>query len=83
MGYDRSVAISKKPPALYVLMGAGSFSSPALANELDVSQPTMNRDMLFFKRQGFSIAATKPADGWAYQLTHKSDIVLTRKENRR
>ena len=82
MRYDRSVAISKRPAALYVLIGAGSYSSPALANELDVSQPTMNRDMLFFKRQGFSIDAIKLADGWAYQLTHESDTILTRQENR-
>lgn len=81
MRYDRSVAIAKRHEALLVLIGSGSYSSPALAKELTVSAPTIYRDILFLKRQGYRIEATKLLAGWAYQLANAHQELQTRQED--
>ncbi|MCH8156725.1 MAG: helix-turn-helix domain-containing protein [Nitrospinae bacterium] len=66
--YDRAIAISKRHEALLALVRSGSYSSPALAKKLGVSEPTVYRDILFLKRQGHRIESVRLSSNWAYQL---------------
>ncbi len=68
MRYDRAIAISKRHEAILALVRSGSYSSPALAKKLGVSKPTVYRDILFLKRQGYRIESVRLSAKWAYQL---------------
>ena len=78
MRYDRSIAIAERHEALLELVKSGSYSSPDLAKTLAVSEPTIYRDILFLKRQGYHIQAVKLPSGWAYQLTNEHRTLRTR-----
>jgi len=69
MRYDRAIAISKRHEELLALIRSGSYSSPLLAKQLGVSEPTVYRDILFLKRQGYSIESVRLPSNWAYQLS--------------
>ncbi len=66
MRYDRAIAISKRHDEILALVRSGSYSSPALAKKLGVSEPTVYRDILFLKRQGYRIESVRLSENWAY-----------------
>jgi len=68
MRYDRAIAISKRHKNLLALVRAGSYSSDSLAEKLGVSNPTIYRDILFLKQQGYPIVSVKLPSKWAYQF---------------
>jgi len=68
MRYARSLAIAKRLEDLLALIKRGSYSSPAIAKKLRVSEQTVYRDVLCLKRQGHPVRAVKKSSGWAYQL---------------
>lgn len=68
MRYDRSVAISKRHEEILLLVKSGTYSSEALAEKLGVSIPTIYRDVLFLKRQGYPLVSVKLSSKWAYQF---------------
>ena len=68
MRYDRAIAISKRHEELLALVRSGSYSSPALAKKLGVSEPTVYRDISFLRRQGYSIESARLSAHWAYRL---------------
>jgi biotin operon repressor len=68
MRYERAIAISKRHIELLVLVGAGSYSSSALAEKLGISEQTVYRDILFLKRQGYPIQSVRLPAKWAYQI---------------
>jgi biotin operon repressor len=68
MRYERSLAIANRHDKLIDLIRSGEFSSPELAEKLDVSEQTIYRDIDFLKQRGYSIRSEKHADGWAYHL---------------
>lgn len=71
MRYDRATAISKRHEKLLTFVRSGSYSSPLLAKKLGVSEPTVYRDILFLKRQGYPIESVRLSANWAYQLPSK------------
>ena len=73
MRYDRSIAIAKRHEALLELIRAGKYSCPELAEELAVSMPTVSRDIVFLRNQGYGIESVKRSSGWAYKLTNTPD----------
>ena len=75
MRYDRAVAISKRHEELLALVKSGSYSSPALAQKLGVSEQTVYRDILFLKQQGHQIQSVRLSANWAYMIPpiRKSD----------
>ena len=73
MRYDRTIAIAKRHKALLALIRSGSYSCPKLAEELVVSSPTVFRDILFLRRQGYEIEPVRRRTGWAYELTATPD----------
>ncbi len=68
MRYERSLAIASRHDRLIELIRSGEFSSPELAEKLEVSEQTIYRDVNFLKCSGYSIRSEKHADGWAYHL---------------
>ncbi len=68
MRYDRMLAIAKRHENLLALVGKGAYSSPLLAEKLQVSEQTVYRDILCLKRLGHGIRSVRLPEGWAYQL---------------
>ncbi|MBI1348643.1 HTH domain-containing protein [bacterium] len=68
MRYGRALAISSRHDRLIELIRSGAFSSPELAEKLEVSEQTIYRDVNFLKSMGYSIRSEKHTDGWAYHL---------------
>lgn len=73
MRYDRTIAIAKRHEALLALIRTGSYSCPKLAEELAVSSPTVFRDILFLRCQGYAIESVRRDAGWAYELKDTAD----------
>ena len=82
MRYDRAIAISKRHEDILALVRSGSYSSPALAKKLGVSEPTVYRDILFLKRQGYCIESVRLSANWAYQLPPENKINRQRQGGR-
>jgi predicted DNA-binding transcriptional regulator YafY len=68
MRYERSLAITSRHERLIELIRSGEFSSRNLAEELEVSEQTIYRDIDFLKGRGYSIRSVRLSWGWAYQL---------------
>lgn len=68
MRYERSLAITNRLKQLVVLVRRGSFACPTLAEKLGVSEQTVYRDIVFLKRQGYSIRSVRLSNRWAYRL---------------
>ncbi len=68
MRYERALAIANRHQRLLALIRTGEYSSPRLAQELGVSEPTIYRDIEFLKDQGYAIRSKKGAHHWAYYL---------------
>jgi biotin operon repressor len=77
MRYERSLAIANRHERLIELIRSGEFSSPALAQELGVSEQTIYRDIDYLKQHGYSIRSKKHTDGWAYHLLAEHATVST------
>lgn len=80
MRYDRAIAISKRHENLLALVRSGSYSSDALAKKLGVSNPTIYRDILFLKQQGYPVVSVKLPSKWAYQLASNDAASTLREE---
>lgn len=83
MRYERAVAISKRHEELLALVRSGSYSSPALAKKLGVSEPTVYRDIYFLKRQGHCIESVRSSANWAYRLPTEEKSSRHRQGGRR
>ncbi len=68
MRYERSLAIAGRHERLMELIHSGDFSSPDLAEKLEVSEQTIYRDIDFLKERGHSIRSVRLSTGWAYRL---------------
>ena len=73
MRYDRLVAIANRHEALLELIRSGTFSCPKLAEELAVSLPTVSRDIVFLRHQGYGIESIRGRTSWGYELTGTPD----------
>lgn len=66
--YERTSAISERHSTLLQLVREGDHSTKSLADHLEVSQPTINRDIEFLREQGYEIKAVRVQRRWAYQI---------------
>lgn len=74
MRYDRSRAITRRHEALSELIRIGTYSCPQLAKELAVSLPTVSRDIVFLRRQGYGIVSVRRLTGGAYELKGTPEV---------
>ena len=68
MPYERSLLLEKRLQSILALLDHGKHSTPTLAQELRVSEPTISRCLTALRKRGHSIRASKNGNGWSYQL---------------
>lgn len=68
MRYEQANAISERHRSLLRLIRGEDNSTRSLADQLGVSEPTINRDIEFLREQGYSIKAVRVNRRWAYRL---------------
>lgn len=69
MPYERSQALEKRLQDLLGLLHGGRHSAPTLANELEISQPTVARCIAALRERGYAIRAVRDRQGWSYRLS--------------
>lgn len=78
MHYRRSFEIEQRLDDVLRLIGTGVYSTPKLAETLEVSIPTVSRDVTALRERGHDIRAKKASDGWRYVLVRNSDSTIPR-----
>ncbi len=68
MLYQRSLEIEKRLGLALQLIRDGRYSTPKLAQRLEVSIPTVSRIVLALRQRGHAIEAEKNEKGWRYLL---------------
>lgn len=68
MLYERSLEIEQRLEAVLLLIRTGKYSTPVLAQQLEVSIPTISRCVTALRARGHKIRAEKNASGWRYIL---------------
>ena len=78
MRYERSLAITNRLESLLELIKEGSYSTPALADKLQVCDQTIYRDILFLRQRGHKIRSRRLSSGWIYELLDEAQCRLPR-----
>jgi len=78
MRYQRSLAIEQRIDAVLRLIRTGQYSTPRLADELEVSIPTISRCVEALRERGHDIAAENHSGTWRYVLKRKARSVTAR-----
>lgn len=71
MTYDRSLAIERRLGDVLELIEAGKYSSSDIADRLDVSVPTVSRDLMALRERGHEIRSERHCGGWRYVLGNR------------
>ncbi len=82
MRYGRALAIARRNGRLIELIRSGAYSSPSLAEELEVCEQTIYRDIDFLKHNGYAIQSERHTNGWAYHLIAEPVIGATKSRKR-
>lgn len=69
MRYQRSLAIERRLKAVLSFVQSGRYSTPAIADRLRVSVPTVSRDVTALRERGHNIRAVRQGDTWCFILT--------------
>jgi len=72
MQYERAFAIQRRLDEILRLIETGAYSTPALAEAIGVSVPTISRSVQALRERGHDIRAEKDGNGWRYTLTAKA-----------
>lgn len=68
MFYRRSQVIENRLRDLLKLIRSGGHSTPSLARQLGISQPTVSRCLTALRERGYAIRSVKDDHGWSYEL---------------
>ena len=71
MLYERSLEIEKRLDEVLRLIRTGRYSTPKLAEEVEVSIPTISRCVNALRERGHDIRAEKHGNGWRYILVRR------------
>jgi biotin operon repressor len=66
--YERSLSIEKRLREVLELVRSGRYSTPAIAEKLGVSVPTVSRDVTALRERGHDIRSERQGDSWRYIL---------------
>ena len=69
MPYERSQALEERLQHLVGLLRGGRYSTPTLAEQLSISQPTVSRCLAALRKRGYCIKPIKDDSGWSYRLS--------------
>ncbi|RCS54879.1 transcriptional regulator [Bremerella cremea] len=75
MLYDRSREIESRLDDILHLIRAGGYSTPKLAEALEVSVPTVSRSVKVLKNRGYAIKAQRRGTEWHYVLANEAENV--------
>jgi biotin operon repressor len=76
--YQRAIEIQQRLEAVLELVAAGQYSTPQIANEVDVSTATVSRCIDALRKQGHSIESVKIDGQWCYRLQGSSRRVSSK-----
>jgi len=79
MRYQKSFEIEQRLAMLLRLLAKGEYSTPALADTLGVSIPTVSRYIAALRDRGHEIRSMKHRGGWKYVVVEKRDARLADK----
>ncbi|CAN5300846.1 hypothetical protein BH10PLA2_BH10PLA2_19780 [soil metagenome] len=68
MLYDHSLEIHRRLATALRLIRTGRYSTPKLAERLEVSIPTVSRYVTALRERGYDIRAEKQSREWRYVL---------------
>ena len=68
MRYQQTIEIHQRLETVLRLIRTGDFSTPALAEAIGVSIPTISRIVAALREQGHDIRAERLQGGWRYVL---------------
>jgi biotin operon repressor len=68
MRYQQSLEIHHRLETVLRLIRTGTYSTPALAEEIGVSIPTISRIVAALREQGHDIRAERHGNCWRYVL---------------
>lgn len=68
MRYQLALEIHERIEEVLRLIKTGEYSTPALAEAVGVSIPTISRIVAALREQGHQIKAVRAASGWRYVL---------------
>jgi biotin operon repressor len=69
MAFEKLLEIEQRLGQALLLIHAGCYSCPRIAEEIGVSIPTVSRTISALRSRGYSIEAKRTRDGWKYVLT--------------
>jgi len=69
MLYQRSLDIERRLQTVLELIQTGDYSTPALAEAVGVSIPTISRDVTALRQRGHQILAERRDGAWRYVLS--------------
>ena len=75
MLYEKSFAIERRLGELVRLIRSGRHSTPALAEKLGVSVPTISRDITALRQRGYDIRSIRLPHHWAYECVSEPAAV--------
>jgi biotin operon repressor len=70
MLYERSFLIEKRLQDVLQLVRSGFYSTPAIAEQLGVSVPTVSRDVTALRERGYDIRSERRGGSWRYILAN-------------
>ncbi len=73
MRYQQTLEIHQRLETVLRLIGTGKYSTPALAETVGVSIPTISRIVAALRVQGHDIRAERTSQGWRYLLISGTD----------
>ncbi len=71
MIYQRSYEIEVRLETVLRLIRTGKYSTPMIAEEVEVSIPTVSRCVNALRDRGHDIRSERHTDGWRYVLARK------------
>jgi hypothetical protein len=77
MRYQLALEIHERIEEVLRLIKTGEYSTPALAEAVGVSIPTISRIVATLREQGHEICAERTAKGWRYKVANKARVAST------
>jgi transposase len=74
MRYQLALEINERIEEVLRLIKTGEYSTPALAEAVGVSIPTISRIVAALREQGHDIQAERTGKCWRYVLTRKAAV---------
>lgn len=80
MQYQKSLEIEQRLEKVLKLIRRGRYSTPALAEEVGVSVPTISRCIQALRERGYEICSESGEGGWRYVLVRQHKATVSKKE---